>query len=82
MYFRFRQVGLNFLGDVTMNRQNAANCTPLVRKIFVFRVREGDRDSEEEGDRDGEGDRDREGDVEKRKYIELERTAKLNRNMH
>jgi hypothetical protein len=53
-----------FLGDDTMNRQNAENCTPL------FLCNRGDRDSEEkedgEGDRDedGEGDGDGEGDVE------------------
>ncbi len=45
-----------FLGDVPINRQNAANCTHLFRIILVFCVIEGDRDSEEEGDSKGDGD--------------------------
>jgi hypothetical protein len=42
-----------------MNRQNAANCSPLV---MFFCVMEGEGDGE--GDRDGKGDGDGEGDVE------------------
>ncbi len=53
-----------FLGDVPINRQNAANCTHLFRLILVFCVIEGDRDSEEEGDSKGDGDGEGEGDGE------------------
>ncbi len=36
-----------FLGDVPMNWQNAANCSARFEYFVFFRVMEGDRDSEE-----------------------------------
>jgi len=36
-----------FLGDVPMNRQDAANCSPRHKYFMFFCVMEGDRGSEE-----------------------------------
>ncbi len=41
--FRSLPSKAQFLGDVPMNRQNSANCSP--RFDFVFCVMKGDRDS-------------------------------------